>query len=118
MLHRYIRYFLLCYRLLYPDSGMTEAQQRAELDVWLQCVAAAAAVCMYACVCVRACLCVCLCVLCVCVCARARACVCACVCVRARARVCVCAVLDLSAITAFCGFVRLNGRRTVKACLR
>ena len=30
---QYTRYFLLCYRILYPDNGMTEAQQREGLEV-------------------------------------------------------------------------------------
>jgi hypothetical protein len=33
---QYIRYFMLCYSVLYPDSGMTEAQQRCALgQEWL-----------------------------------------------------------------------------------
>lgn len=30
---QYIRYFMMSYSLLYPDSGMTEAEKREALDV-------------------------------------------------------------------------------------
>ncbi len=30
---QYIRYFTMCYKMLYPDSGMTEAEQRSALEV-------------------------------------------------------------------------------------
>jgi hypothetical protein len=37
---QYIRYFMMCYNMLFPENGMTEAEQRESLAVGSSCTLA------------------------------------------------------------------------------